>query len=139
MSRAMVRAVGAIFAIMGAGTLAGAIVLFLSEFVPPGPHRISPADIDWATRVPGSEGTRRKAGECAQFDGQAYHRIDCPRAAYFCGRIDYWAELYNDNRAAWWRPEECARIRQYAWGAPLLPPRDKGPCLLAGSCQGNGP
>ncbi len=53
-------------------------------FAPGQPTKVSQSllregDPGWVASVPGSHGAAVKAGECGQFNGATFHRIECPR------------------------------------------------------------
>lgn len=60
-----------------ASTLVGLSVraLYLSSTAP---ARLAETDSSWVPRVPGSKNTPVISGQCGQFDGLIWHRIECP-------------------------------------------------------------
>lgn len=45
----------------------------------PATHFITESDPEWVPRLPGSLNTPIVVGQCGQWDGRYWHRVECPR------------------------------------------------------------
>lgn len=54
-------------------------VLLRSERRAPATNFITETDPEWVPRLPGSSNTPIVMGQCGQWDGRYWHRVECPR------------------------------------------------------------